>query len=271
MTNRFESKTLIVTGASSGIGRATALRLGAEGARLVLSGRKQPALEAVAAEARASGGEAVAQPGDLRDEAHVTELAAVASATFGGLDGVVNCAGVCIPGPVHEGTGAAWREMLETNVLGLALCCREALRVMGSKGGTIVNVSALAGTEPASNFALYTASKHAVNGFTESLRLELENSPVHHVVLVEPGQTATSISRHVPHAVLQETAQALGFPPDAVPNYEGGHAPPEFLSALASGLPDRFLAPEAVAGAIVEALLDPASRGRITLRPGTPA
>lgn len=176
----------------------------------------------------------------------------------------MNSAGVGHPGPAVQGRDEHWREMLETNVLGLALACREAARAMAGRGGTIVNVSALAGSEPSPGWAFYSATKHAVNGFSASLRLELAGANVR-VLLVEPRQTMTSFIRNVPHAQLVQLAQQLGLPAQAVPDFEGRHVPPAFAAAVLQALRARFLAPEEVAQAIVRELVQP-TPGREELR-----
>lgn len=260
----------VITGASSGIGRATAVALARAGARVVLSGRHEAPLLAAAEEVRAQGTEAHAIVGDIRDEAVVKELVQGARDEHGRLDVLVNCAGLGYPGLVTEGVTTQWREMLETNVLALAIACREAARIMGDGQGTIVNVSSLAGSEANPYFAMYAATKHAVNGFTESLRAELEGSGVR-LILVEPGQTMTSFARHVPHEYLRQVAEELGIPPERVPDFRDRHAPQEFVDEVLRRAPERFLDAEAVADRIVAAIVDPAVGDRIVIRPGRPS
>src|SRR5262245_15834088 len=191
MARRLEGKAAIVTGASSGIGRATAQALAREGARVVLAGRTQALLDEAAAAIRAEGAEAFAVAGDVRREADIATLFQTAATRLRGLDILVNSAGVGYPGPAVQGQAEQWREMLEPNGLGLCLACREGARAMAGRGGTLVNVSALAGSEPSPGYAAYAASKHAVNGFSDTLRLELASAGIR-VLVVEPGQTMTS-------------------------------------------------------------------------------
>src|SRR5688572_6276 len=219
MTRRLEGKAAIVTGASSGIGRATAPALAREGVRVALAGRTQELLDEAVAGIRAEGAEAFALAGDVRREADIAALFQAAANRFGKLDILVNSAGVGYPGPAVQGQADQWREMLETNVLGLCLACREGVRAMAGRGGTLVNVSALAGSEPAPGFAAYGASKHAVNGFSDSLRLELAGSGIR-VLVVEPGQTMTSFARNIPHAQLVQLGRTFGLPAEAIPNFE---------------------------------------------------
>lgn len=268
MSSTLEGKVAIVTGASSGIGRATALAFGRERMQLVLAGRTHARLEETAERVRALGGQAIVRAGDVRLEEEVVALVETAASAYGHLDVLVNAAGVGFPGPATAGRIEEWRETLETNVLGLCVACREAARVMTGRGGTLVNVSSVAGSEPAPGDALYAASKHAVNGFSDSLRLELGGSGIR-VLVVEPGQTMTSFGRNVPHARLVELGRALGLAEETIPNFQGGHAPQAFVEAVLRAQPARFLAAEDVATTIVDALCapDPAIE-RITLRPG---
>lgn len=267
--NDWTKKVALVTGASSGIGRATALAFAARGADLVLSGRSSAALEATADEARARGVEVRALAGDLREESFVVHVVGEAKRAFGRLDALVNGAGVGFPGLASQGITDQWREMLETNVLALGLVCREGVGAMGENGGTIVNVSSLAGREAAPGFALYCATKHAVNGFSNALRLELEGTGIR-VLVIEPGQTMTSFARHVPHEHLVQLATTLGLQPSEVPDFSGGHAPAAFVDAVLKANPERFLAAEEVAEAIVEAVSSAdESLTLVSLRPET--
>ncbi len=253
MSRRFARWSVVVTGASSGIGRALALGLGAEGARLVLGGRSQARLDEVAAKLRAAGSEAHALAGDVREEAVVRSLVARALDAFGGLDVMVNNAGVAHPGSVLEGDSEDWRELFETNALALFVGCREAARAMAGGGGILVNVSSLAGRDPTPGDAVYSASKHAVHAFSAALRVELAESGVR-VVVVEPGQTMTSIGRSLPVARVRELAASLGMDPDEVPDFEGSVVPPEFAERVQRSYPHLFLSPEQVARAVIEAL-----------------
>jgi NAD(P)-dependent dehydrogenase (short-subunit alcohol dehydrogenase family) len=256
----------VVTGASSGIGRATACELGRAGVRVVLGGRDRPALEAAARSVREAGGEALALQGDVGREEHLADLCDAAERAFGPLDLFVSNAGVGHPGPVLAGEAAAWREMLATNVLAVFQGCREAARRMAGRGGTLVNVSSDLARAEVPGDAVYAATKAAVSSFTASLRRELAGSGVR-VLLVEPGQTATSFGRHVPPERLRALAAELGLDPGAVPDFHGGHAPPEFLARVRDRAPRRFLAAEDVGRAIVAALADPGAPATLTVRP----
>ena len=258
-------KVAVVTGASSGIGRAIARHLGREGFRVVLGGRTRDLLEETASEIRADGSDARALVVDVRRESDVESLVETATSAFGPLDVLVNNAAVDYAGPAFEGDAERWREMLETNVLAVLVGCREAVRAMAGRGGTIVNVSSLAATGTTPGDAVYCATKHAVNAFSECLRAEIAGSGIR-VLVVQPGQTMTSIGRHLPHARVQELALALGYDPATIPDFTGRHVPRELAERVLRDRPDRFLAPDDVARAVVRALATQAET--ITIRPG---
>ena len=145
----------VVTGAGTGIGAAVARRLAAAGLGLVLSGRRRAALEAVAEELP----EAVVVPGDVGDPAHADELAAAARDRFGGLDALVNNAGVGDSRPVGEDTPAAWEATLRTNLTGAFLVTRAALPLLLERRGAIVNVASVNAERAGPGWASYSASK----------------------------------------------------------------------------------------------------------------
>ncbi len=142
---KLDGNVAVITGGSSGIGRATAIALAAEGAAVAIGGRKAAALEEVAGVIAKQGGKALTQTMDVRDEMQVAALVDAAVAEFGSLDIMVNNAGVSYPGNISDGKVEEWREMLETNVLALLIGCREAVRAMKEGGGgSIVNISSVA-------------------------------------------------------------------------------------------------------------------------------
>ena len=157
---------VLVTGALAGIGRATALAFAREGARLVVSGRNQEAGDALAAELRALGAEALFLRADVRNEAEVRSLVDQTVERFGRLDAAVNNAGTeGQPGPVVDQTAETYAATFDTNVLGVLLSMKHELRVMQAQGsGSIVNVSSAYGKIGAAGASVYVASKHAVEG-----------------------------------------------------------------------------------------------------------
>jgi NAD(P)-dependent dehydrogenase (short-subunit alcohol dehydrogenase family) len=165
---------VLITGALTGIGRATAFAFAQEGARVVVSGRRDDAGEALAIELRATGAEVEFIRADVRHENDVQNLVDKTVARFGRLDVAVNNAGTeGKPGPVTEQTAESYAATFDTNVLGVVLSMKHELRVMQAQGsGSIVNLSSTAGQRGVAGASLYTASKHAVEGLTKSAALE---------------------------------------------------------------------------------------------------
>ncbi len=173
---KLDGKVAVVTGGSSGIGRATAIALAAEGAAVAIGGRKADALAEVAGVITSQGGRAITQTMDVRDEKQVAALVDAAVNDFGPLDIMVNNAGVSHPGNISDGQVEHWREMLETNVLALLIGCREAVRAMKSTGsGSIVNISSVAARATGDSGQVYSATKHAVNAISDGLRQEVHD------------------------------------------------------------------------------------------------
>ncbi len=168
------AKVVLITGALTGIGRATALAFARQGDHVVVSGRRKEAGQALAAELRTLGAQAEFIRADVRDEAEVRPLIEKTVARFGRLDAAVNNAGVEGQlGPIVEQTAESWRDTFETNVLGVLLSLKHELRAMQAQGsGAIVNLSSVAGQAGFPGAAIYAASKHAVEGLTKSAALE---------------------------------------------------------------------------------------------------
>ena len=188
------SPVVLITGALTGIGRATAVAFAREGARLVVSGRRDDAGRALATELQALGAEAEFVRADVRHESAVQNLVDRAVARFGRLDIAVNNAGTeGTPGPVTEQTAASYADTFDTNVLGVLLSMKHELRVMQAQGaGSIVNLSSTMGQRGAGGASLYTASKHAVEGLTKSAALEAAAFGVR-VNAVAPGPVETAM------------------------------------------------------------------------------
>jgi NAD(P)-dependent dehydrogenase (short-subunit alcohol dehydrogenase family) len=169
-----KNPVVLITGALTGIGRATALAFANEGARIVVSGRRDEAGRALVGELRALGAEAEFVRADVRHESDVQNLVDQTVARFGRLDVAVNNAGTeGKPGPVTEQTAESYAATFDTNVLGVLLSMKHELRVMQAQGfGSIVNLSSTMGHRGAPGASLYTASKHAVEGLTKSAALE---------------------------------------------------------------------------------------------------
>ena len=185
---------VLITGALTGIGRATALAFAQEGTTVVVSGRREAEGKALESKLRSLGAEAAFILADVRHEDHVRNLIEQAVGRFGRLDIAVNNAGTeGKPGPVTEQTSDSYAGMFDTNVLGTLLSVKHELRVMQPQGsGSIINISSTMGERGAANLALYTASKHAVEGLTKSAALEAAPFGVR-VNAVAPGPTETAM------------------------------------------------------------------------------
>ena len=188
------SPVVLITGALTGIGRAAALAFAQEGARLVVSGRRQKEGQALAAELQGIGAEAIFVHSDVRDENEVRDLVDQAIARFGRLDVAVNCAGTeGKRGSVMEQTAETYAATFDTNVLGTLLSMKHEMRGMLNQGnGNIINVSSTCGRTGAAGASVYAASKHAVEGLTKSAALEAAASGVR-INLVAPGPVETGM------------------------------------------------------------------------------
>ena len=185
---------VLITGALTGIARATALAYAHKGARVVFSGRRDQAGAELAAELQAAGAEAEFIRADVRHEDDVRALVDAAVARFGRLDIAVNSAGTeGKPGPATEQTAESYAATFDTNVLGTVLSMKHELRVMEAQAsGSIVNVSSTFGHEGGANASIYAASKHAVEGLTKSVALEAGAFGVR-VNAVAPGPIDTGM------------------------------------------------------------------------------
>ena len=188
------TSVILITGALTGIGRATALAFAREGATVIVSGRREAEGRALEAELRGLGTEAAFIAADVRHEDEVRRLVDQTVARFGRLDVAVNNAGTeGAPGPLTGQTPESYAAMFDTNVLGTLLSLKHELRVMQPQGaGSIVNISSTMGERGAANLSLYAASKHAVEGLTKSAALEAAAFGVR-VNAVAPGPTETAM------------------------------------------------------------------------------
>ncbi|HEY6235026.1 MAG TPA: SDR family NAD(P)-dependent oxidoreductase [Candidatus Elarobacter sp.] len=189
----------LVTGASSGIGEATALALAAQGARVAIVARRRDRLDALAERIRASDGDALVLEADVTDESRARAVVAETVAHYGRLDTLVNNAGVMLLGPISDADVGEWKRMLDLNVSALMYCAHAALPhlLRAAAGGPrnvadLVNVSSVAGRNARAGAGVYNATKFAVGAFSEALRPEVTKKQVR-VSLVEPGETATEL------------------------------------------------------------------------------
>jgi short-subunit dehydrogenase len=194
---KLNEQIMVITGASSGIGLVTARVAAERGARLVLSARSGEELRELTEEIKAKGGQAIAVPADVGDAEDVRRLAQAAQEQFGGFDTWVNNAGVSIYGKLSEVSIEDMRRVFETNFWGLVYGSLEAARQLKERGGAIINIGSTLSDRAIPMQGIYSASKHAVKGFTDALRMELESerAPIS-VSLVKPGAIDTPYTEH---------------------------------------------------------------------------
>lgn len=246
-------KTGVVTGASSGIGRAVAERLGAAGASVFLVGRTQEAMEESCARIEEAGGKAESVTVDVRDAAALRALVDRAAEETGRLDVMVNNAGLSYPDPIVDQTVDQWREMLEVNVLALLVGSQAAIHAMRrvGHGGHVVNISSVAARNREAG--VYGATKHAVSAITSTLRKELEDEDTR-VVSIMPGAVATNFARNYDPEVIEGMGSLAGIDLD----WERGERLPDDVLEKAQAAMDRVLArPDDVADAVLYAVSVP--------------
>jgi NADP-dependent 3-hydroxy acid dehydrogenase YdfG len=209
MAGSLEGRKVLITGASSGIGEATAEAAVAEGAAVALGARRKDRLDELAGRINDGGGTAVAIEADIADEEQAKNLVETANAELGGLDCLVNNAGVMLLGPLQGADPAQWRQMLEVNCLGLLYCTHYALPLIrDGGGGDVVNVSSVAGRTAALGAGVYNMTKWGVVGFTEALRQEGLHIGVR-VTCVEPGFVETELQGHNEHPMVLERIEKM--------------------------------------------------------------
>ncbi|MFI6000153.1 SDR family NAD(P)-dependent oxidoreductase [Streptomyces sp. NPDC051366] len=206
----------LVTGASSGIGRAAALALAGRGATVALTARRGDRLTELAAQIEAGGGTALVLPADIADEAEAARVVERTVKELGRLDTLVNNAGLMILGHAGQSALADWKRMVDINLTGLMHTTHAAMPHLANAAGDgrrqvsdIVNVSSVAGRQAAAMGAAYCATKFGVGAFSEALRQELARQHVR-VSLVEPGSVDTELREHNAPEVQQALAQMLG-------------------------------------------------------------
>jgi short-subunit dehydrogenase len=192
-TNVMKSQTVVITGASDGIGQRIALMLAARGANLVLAARNQEKLNGVARSCEQVGASAVAVPTDVSKPEACRRMVEATIARFGGIDILVNNAGVSMYCPFEEVIDLSlFDQIMKVNYLGAVYCTHFALRHLQARKGLIVAISSLQGKTGFPGYTAYCASKHALQGFFDSLRIELRSRGVD-VLVVSPGPVATEI------------------------------------------------------------------------------
>jgi len=196
MKRAWKDKVVVITGASSGIGRATALALAKKGAHLVLAARREEPVDELAQQCEALGVRCLSVPTDVTEAAAVRALAAQAVQAFGRIDGWVNNAGVYLVGRLEETPDDAFRHVMETNFFGTVYGSRAALAQFRRQGcGTLINVCSVYGSTPGPYVSAYASSKLAVRGFSASIRQEFEGTGIHVCTLL-PASVDTPLWQH---------------------------------------------------------------------------
>lgn len=255
MSGRLSGKTAVITGASSGIGRAIALHLADEGADCVITGRSAGRLGEVKVEIENKGRRAIAVAGDIRDFAFVKRLVDTAVSETGRINIMVNAAGLesGFGRGIAEGDPEQWREMLETNVLALLMGAKAAINAMrkNSFEGHIVNIGSDAGRREASG--VYGATKAAVNSIGMTLRQELEKDNIR-VTQILPGAVLTNFGRNFPPEFINAVVKSLGFEREFK---RGDTFAPELIEKMQSRATKMFASANDIAQAVVYAVTQP--------------
>jgi short-subunit dehydrogenase len=230
MPTRIEDSVVVITGASRGIGRATAQAFARRGAALLLAARREEVLDEVVAECEAAGGQAIAVPTDVTDQDAVHALARQGIETHGRIDTWINNAGVTLFAPFEEAPPDVYRRVIETNLFGVVHGARAVLPYFREQGmGVLINMSSVVSRTPQPYTSAYVASKYAVRGFSSSLRMELALEDVDiHVVHMMPASIDTPLFQHAanytgrqvkaldpaisPHRVAEAAVKAAASP-----------------------------------------------------------
>lgn len=242
MYNQIESKVVIVTGASSGIGKAIALKLSKFGARLILSGRRMEQLEKVEDEIKSAGGEAICVTTDVRHKVDMENLVNAAVKKYGRLDVIINNAGVAQVSRIDELDTDGWEEMIDINLKGVLYGMAAAIPVFRQqRSGHIVNIISTAGIKIVPTQGVYAGTKNAVRTITEAFRQESDGAI--RITGISPGMVKTDFARNMKNEATRST--------------------------ILENMEQLAIAPEAVADAVLYAISQPADVevGEIVIRP----
>jgi clavulanate-9-aldehyde reducatase len=199
-----DGRRIVITGASSGIGEATAIALAAEGAAVALAARRKDRIDDLAARIESDGGRALAIEADVAEEAQARGMIEKAAEGLGGIDGLINNAGVMLLGLVQGADTEEWRRMVNVNLLGLLYCTHTAVPLMrDGGGGDIVNVASVAGRQANMGSGVYNMTKFGVVAFSEALRQECLHIGIR-VSSVEPGYVETELQSHNENPLVVE-------------------------------------------------------------------
>jgi NAD(P)-dependent dehydrogenase (short-subunit alcohol dehydrogenase family) len=203
-------KVALVTGAGSGIGRASALALMKEGYATALAGRRRDALERTAEMGKETGSKSLVVPTDVTDPASVKALFAAVKEAFGRLDVIFNNAGMGAPAiPMEDLTVEQWKKVVDTNLTGPFLCTQEAIRIMkdqNPRGGRIINNGSISAHAPRPNSVPYTSTKHAITGLTKSTSLDCRKYDIA-CGQIDIGNAATEMTERMKAGVMQANGE----------------------------------------------------------------
>lgn len=253
-TRSVQSRTVCVTGASSGIGRAIAEHLGSLGAHVFLMGRTAEPMEASAQQIIEAGGQADVAVFDITDSEALQRWIQGAADQTGRLDVLVNNAGFGDMGNLIEGDPGMWKAMLDVNVLALAVGSQAAVQAMRSTGseGNIISISSIAALRRETG--MYGATKHAVNCINATLRGELEDEPIR-VTSIMPGVFATNFTRHSDRVLVEALAAEAGI--TDVQFDDAGRLPREQLEAFQAAMVNRIGDVDHIANAVEYVISQP--------------
>ncbi|MDF5720259.1 MAG: SDR family NAD(P)-dependent oxidoreductase [Rhizonema sp. PD37] len=207
MVGKLDGKVAIITGASSGIGEATAVALAAEGVRVVIAARRTERLHAVAKRIEAISGQVLPIVTDITDEAQVNHLVQKTNAELGQVDILVNNAGIGVLGTIDTGNPADWRRALDVNVLGVLYAIHAVLPILKTQqSGHIVNISSVAGRTARAGVGVYNATKWGVNALSEALRQEVYKDNIR-VTIIEPGLVDTQFSDFISDPIAKQRSE----------------------------------------------------------------
>lgn len=247
VAKQLQGRVAVITGASSGIGAATARALAAEGASVVLLARRAERLAELAAELEAQGATALALAGDVTDPPSIASAAEQITAEgLGRVDLLVNNAGVMLLSPFSADRVEEWRQMIDVNLTGVLETTRVFLPQLRDGGGDIVNVSSVSGRVTFERSSVYNATKFGLGAWSDALRKELTDTGVR-VGVVEPGVVATELTTHIGHA---ETREVYADRYDGVETLEAGDVAEAIL----------FMVSRPPRAAVAEILLRPATQ-----------
>ncbi len=204
---RLNEQVVVITGASSGIGLATARMAAARGAKVVLAARDEAELQSIVAEITGRGGDAIAVGADVASAADVERIGERAMNSFGRVDTWFNNAGVSVYGKLMDVPLDDQRRVFDTNFWGLVHGCRTAVRFMRTSGGVLINMGSIVSDRAVPLQGIYAASKHAIKAYTDTLRMELEHDRVPiAVTLIKPGAIDTPYYHHAKNYMTEEPA-----------------------------------------------------------------